>query len=66
MQLHRVSVVGIATGGKGKVCVVNWQAILLKLEKYLCKVIHLFTHCFVARQQLCTNLLLSPPKKNDI
>ena len=23
-QLHRVSVVGIATGCKGKVCVVNW------------------------------------------
>ena len=23
-QLHRVSVVGLATGCKGKVCVVNW------------------------------------------
>ena len=41
-------------------------SILLKLEKYSCKVIHLFIDCFVARQQLCTNLLLSPPKKNDI
>ena len=41
-------------------------SILLKLEKYLCKVIHLFTQCFVDMQQLCTNLLLSPPKKNDI
>ena len=54
-QLDHVCFVGIA--------LLIGLFILLILEKYSCKVIHLFTQSFVDMQQLCTNLLLSPPKK---
>ena len=50
-QLDHVSSVGLVTGGE-RYALLFGISIPLKLEKYLFKVIHLFTHYFVARQQL--------------